>query len=420
MKWIVWYFLLQAPIVLLGQDTLTTYKKRILEASELETLFSYYNQDGPNAAVTGGLGTEALTDATSTLVLRVPLNEDDVLTVDTGLSAYTSASSSNINPFDGNNPADAYDASSGASRTDMLVYFNPTYTHNSDDRNQSWSANAYVSSEYDYFSLGFGADMVRRFNDKNTELAIGAMAYFDAWNPQYPIELRPAFEGAVQGYTPNFQPFVEENRNSYSLSLSLTQVLGKKVQASIFMDVVLQEGLLSTPFQRVYFGDRKDFIVENFQLADDVERLPDARFKLPIGLRLNYYLNDIAVLRSYYRWYTDDWGITAHTANVELPLKLGDRFTLYPQYRWYTQTATDYFYEKEEAISSLNFYTSDFDLSGYTAHQYGLGIRYRNLFSQKRFLIFGLKAVDLRYAHYRRDTELNANIVTLATTFVLD
>jgi hypothetical protein len=33
-------------------------------------------------------------------VVAVPLNDDDVLTFDVGISAYTSASSSNINPYD--------------------------------------------------------------------------------------------------------------------------------------------------------------------------------------------------------------------------------------------------------------------------------------------------------------------------------
>ena len=34
------------------------YKKRVLEAIELDFLNSYYSQDGDNAAVTGGIGTE--------------------------------------------------------------------------------------------------------------------------------------------------------------------------------------------------------------------------------------------------------------------------------------------------------------------------------------------------------------------------
>lgn len=68
------------------------------------------------------------------------------------------------------------------------------------------------------------------------------------------------------------------------------------------MDVVSQNGLLSTPFQRVYFSDFEDFYIDDFQLADNVEQLPDSRFKIPVGGRLNYYLNDLVVLRSYYRF----------------------------------------------------------------------------------------------------------------------
>jgi hypothetical protein len=176
---------------LFAQQDDTSYKKKVLEASELDVLFSYYNQDGQNAAVTGGEGTEELTDATSTLVLRMPLNEDDVLTVDVGLSAYTSASSSNVNPLDGNNAnVSPFDASSGESRKDVLAYFNPTYQHSSDDQNNIWSANAYVSNEYDYFSIGFGGSYAKLFNERNTEVAISGRVFLDSWNSQYPIELQ--------------------------------------------------------------------------------------------------------------------------------------------------------------------------------------------------------------------------------------
>ena len=107
--------------------------------------------------------------------------------------------------------------------------------------------------------------------------------------------------------------------------------------------------------QRIYFGDTENFFIEDFQLADDVERLPDSRFKIPIGARLNYYLSDRFVLRSYYRFYTDNWGIRSHTVNLEVPVKLSDKFTLYPSYRYYTQTEANYFYQKENALSTFDF-----------------------------------------------------------------
>jgi hypothetical protein len=60
--------------------------------------------------------------------------------------------------------------------------------------------------------------------------------------------------------------------------------IDKKIQLSIFMDVLQQEGLLGTPYQRVYFADKANYYVgqaqyipvyttsENkgvYQLADD-------------------------------------------------------------------------------------------------------------------------------------------------------
>ncbi len=395
-----------------------------MESAEIDFLFSYYGQDGKNAAVTGGSGTEKLTDATSALVVSIPLNADDVLTADVGISAYTSASSSNINPFDGdvNRTVSPFSASSGASRQDVLVHFNPSYMHSSENRNSVTTVNGYISSEYDYFSLGFGGGYTQLFNDKNTELSLSGMVYFDTWNPQYPIELRDGFfDSRTVGtglYAPDFNVFSDEKRNSYSLSLGLTQILGKRWQGAIFMDAVVQKGLLSTPFQRVYFGDTNDFFIEDFQLADDVERLPDSRLKIPIGGRLNYYISDTFILRTYYRFYYDDWGITAHTASVEVPIKLSDAFTLYPIYRFYTQSAADYFYGKEVALSSFSLYTSDYDLSKYHANQYGVGIRYKDIFTKATILGFGLKALDLRANTYNRSDGLNAMIVTLGTTFV--
>lgn len=404
----------------------TSYKKRVLEATEIELLFSYYGQDGQNAAVTGGEGTEELTDATSSIVVKIPLNEDDIVTVDAGISAYTSASSSNVNPLDGdaNRTVSPFSASSGASRQDVLAYFNPSYQHSSDDRNSIVNAKAYVSAEYDYFSFGFGGGYAHLFNEKNTEVSVNAQVFLDKWNSQYPIELRNGFfDSRTMGtgtYAPDFSAFEKETRNSYSISLGLSQILGKKLQGSIFMDLVSQTGLLSTPFQRIYFADSPDFFIEDFQLADDVERLPDSRFKFPIGGRLNYYMNDRVVLRSYYRFYADNWGITSHTANLEVPVKLNDSFTVYPSYRYYSQTAADYFYPKEIALSTLDFYTSDYDLSRYTANQYGIGIRYKDIFAKARVLTFGLKSVDLRFNAYDRSDGLNALIMTLGTTFVGD
>ena len=98
MKVVLSLFLILLSGALLAQsetDNNGSYKKRVLESAEVEFLMNYYDQSGENAAVTGGKGTEDLQDLSPTILVSVPLNDDDVLTVQANISAYSSASSSN-------------------------------------------------------------------------------------------------------------------------------------------------------------------------------------------------------------------------------------------------------------------------------------------------------------------------------------
>ena len=467
-----------------NKNTDGTYKKRVLESVEVDFLMSYYQQDGDHAAVTGGLGTEKLNDVTPTFIVAIPLNADDVLTVDAGISAYSSASSSNLDPFDssgasqrgeGDDDDDDDDddrrlgggnaitgspwvESSGASSGDVWFGANVGYSHSSDDRNSIVSANVNFAAEFDYTSFGFGGGYTRLFNEKNTEIGVKGQVYLDTWNPRYPTEmdsyleagkdLNNGFFGTVdildqQGnvidkngskvWSTDFEYISNKSRNSYSVSLSFSQILTQRAQFSLFLDIVQQTGWLSNPMQRVYFADKANYYVGNaayipdyetskntevFRLADDIEQLPDTRFKIPIGMRFNYYVNEMVSVRTYYRYYSDDWGISGHTVNLEIPLKIGDKFTVYPNYRYYTQTAADYFKPFDTALSTDTYYTSDYDLSAFDSHQYGLGIKYTDLLAKAKLLTFGLKSIDLRYANYTRSDGLTAGIISFGIKFV--
>ena len=227
----------------------------------------------------------------------------------------------------------------------------------------------------------------------------------------------------------------DKGRNTYSFSLGFSQILSKRMQFSIFSDITYQTGWLSNPMQRVYFADKDNFYIGNassipnytspsnqdvFQLADDIERLPDNRLKIPIGLRLNYYVNEFLVIKSYYRYYFDDWGVNSNTFNIELPIKIGDKFTLYPNYRFYNQTAANYFAPFDELLSTSAFYTSDFDLSKFNANQFGLGLKYTDILTKGHIWKFRLKNITLNYNYYERSTGLKAHIVSLGTKIIFD
>jgi hypothetical protein len=412
----------------------TLYKKRVLETAELQILSSYYSQDGNNAAVSGGVGTEQLTDLHPTIIYAAPLNDDDVLTVNVGVSAYSSASSSNVNPFDGGGRADPFQASSGASKGDNWANVTANYSHSSDDRNTVWTATLSGSAEYDYNSVGVGGSYTRIMNQKNTELSLKANVFIDGWNAIYPSELRPFGGGdglsdrlfqnnTVTGnlnYNPGFARLEKTGRQSYNLGVNFSQILSRNIQGTLSFDAVQQSGLLSTPFQRVYFSDVENSFIEDFALADDIERLPNSRTKVAIGGRLHAYVNERIVVRSFLRYYTDNWGINSVTANVEVPVKITQKFTLRPAYRYYTQTAADYFAPFDEHLSTSEFYTSDYDLSKFVANQYSLGFTYTDILASAKIWRFGLKSVDLNFSSYSRDNGFSAIQGAVGVKFVIE
>lgn len=429
------------------------YKKRVLESTEIDLLSSYYTQEGKHAAVTGGIGSEQLTDVAPTIVVSVPLNADDVLTIDAGVSAYTSASSGHLNPFSSGASQGAVAAveaaspwvqSTGASASDIWWGFKLGYSHSSDNRNTIWAVHAALASEYDYGSWGFGGKVERLFNEKNTGLGLAFNVFLDKWKPRSPYELHQYmlvggnFDQGFFKYATIYNqkgqvaadwlPLQEqllstENRNSFAASLSFSQLINRNAQMLLSCDIVRQQGWLANPMQRVYFADRKNYYIGNpksianyastkntdvFHLADDIERLPQTRWKWPVALRFHYFVDANISLRSYYRFYADSWGVQAHTLSLEVPLKLGTVFTVYPAYRFHAQSAADYFAPYNQLLSTATFYTSDYDLSAFNAHQYSFAVQYTDIFTS----YLKIKTVQLKYSYYKRVQGLHAHIIS--------
>lgn len=374
-----------------ASDTTNTFRIEQLTESDASILFSYYEQDGANAAVTGGRGTEQLTDFTSKIIVNLALDEKNTISFDGGFDYYTSASTDNIDSF-----------VSSASSKDMRVHGNIGYSRKAKN-GWTWGLKAGGSAEYDYASLQFSGYVSKLSKDGNRSFGLSGQAFIDRWSLIYPAELRG-------------QNWVStDQRRSYSVSASFSQVINQRMQMSITADLVTQSGLLSTPFHRVYFQDQADA---------RVEALPFNRLKIPVGVRFNYYVNDLLLIRSYYRYYWDDWGIQGHTASIELPIKINRFFSVYPYYRYHTQTAASYFKPFGEHNTNTQFYTSDYDLSDLSSHDIGGGIRYSPASGIGSFRLPGkkgrlltLKELNLRYGHYTRTPSLRSNIISFGMNF---
>ncbi|MEO8769807.1 MAG: DUF3570 domain-containing protein [Ferruginibacter sp.] len=371
-----------------------TYKSRKLKLEEVNLVSSYYSQNGNNSAVEGGVGSEKLNDIANVIDIKLSVYDKrkrkHTFTGEVGIDHYTSASSDRIDTK----------ANSSASSADTRIYPSLSWSLENEKKGTSLGLNISASTEFDYKSFGFGANFSIKSKDKNRELGIKAQAYLDKVSLIYPVELRTASNTGNGGEHENYQT---SSRNSFSGSLSLAQVINKRLQVMFIADLVKQEGFLSLPFHRVYFK-------EDLNNAK-IEKLPSSRLKIPLGFRASYFLGDKIILRSFYRFYHDDWGLNANTIDLETSFKVTPFFSIAPFYRYYHQTGVDYFAAINEHKTSEEFYTSNYDLSKFNSNFFGGGLRYAPPKGVLGIKNWGM--VELRYGHYNRSTGLNSDIITL-------
>jgi hypothetical protein len=376
----------------------TNYEARKLKVDEVNFVSAYYHQNGNHSAVTGGIGTENLTDFANTLDVQLSKltrnGHKNTFTFELGIDHYTSASSDKIDP----------NSVSSASRQDTRVYPSLNWTNSNEKTGNAFGFTGSYSHEFDYQSKGLGFNLTRVSKDKNTQFDFKLQAFLDTWKVILPVELRPPGYGSGSNHDDR-NPVPNKPRNSFSASFSLSQVLSTRLQALFIIEPSYQKGLLATKYQRDYFTDG----------SERVENLPDGRYKLPIAVRFNYFLDDHFIIRTFYRYYMDNWGIRAHTAEIEVPVKLTSFVSVSPFYRYNNQVGTRYFAAYGQHNPTDVYYTSDYDLS--TLHSNFIGA---NLRLSPPNGVFGwqhLNTLELRYGHYTRSTGLNSDIVTLALKF---
>ncbi|WP_027380711.1 DUF3570 domain-containing protein [Chryseobacterium daeguense] len=370
-----------------AQENTSSEQPKKLTFDEANLVSSYYKQDGNNSAVTGGTGSEKLTDVSNTIdVTMVKYDKKDrknKFNFSVGIDHYTSASSDMID----------LKANSSASHADNRIYPGLSWSRENETKGSTLMAGVSFSTEFDYQSYGANIGFSQKTANKMGEFTAKFQAYLDQVKLIAPIELRTADNEGTSG------------RNTFALSLSYSQIINQNFQIEFLADGIQQTGYLSLPFHRVYFTDH----------SVHQEALPDKRFKIPLGVRANYFLGDKVILKAYYRYYTDDWGLKSNTFSLETPVKISPFVSVSPFYRYYSQTAAKYFapYQKHTAFD--DFYTSNYDLSKFDSHFYGAGIR----FSPKNglFGIERLNMIEIRYGHYAKSIGMKSDIISLNLRF---
>ena len=348
---------------------------------------SFYTQDNDHSAVTGGIGTEYLQVYTVDLMMNWKKDSVRAIDFDLGADIISSASTDNIDFV-----------VSSASKEDIRTHLGLGYTRFLTSRTIV-GINTTGSIESDYTSWNLGLTIGHVSRDQSQEWSVNVQTFFDdlRWGrfengrPQkliYPQELR------------NKKWFDDYRRNSFNVEFSFFQTINKRTALGIMPAVIYQKGLLSTPFHRVYFTDD----------SERVENLPGERWKIPVAIQLNRFIGSQFILKATYRYYWDDFGISAHTLTMEVPIKFSAVWTLLPSLRFYTQTNADFFKPYKKHDAAQEFYTSDYDLSNFNSYKIGMGFRYAP-YAVKRKTIFN--EIETRYSLYLRSDGLVAHMLSV-------
>lgn len=373
----------------------STYKNRKLKFEEANLVSSYYSQDGNNSAVTGGRGTEKLTDISNSFDVTFSKYDKKFrkhsIDLEVGVDHYTSASSDMID----------LKANSSASYSDNRIYPSLNYSVENKKKGIRVGGGAGFSTEFDYTSINFNGNASIKTKDRSGEFYIRLQAFLDQVRLVTPVELRT---GGGSGDHDD-DHYGTASRTTFNASLSYSQIINQRLQIMFLADLVSQSGYLGLPFHRVYLTDN----------TLKQENLPSSRFKYPVGIRANYFLGDRFILRAYYRYYADNWGVNGSTASLEIPVKITPFISVSPFYRFYQQNGTDYFAGYRQHTSAEEYYTSNYDLSTFQANFFGAGLR---LTPPKGVLgIRKVKMMELRYGHYDKNIGMQSNIISLNLQF---
>ena len=128
---------------------------------------------------------------------------------------------------------------------------------------------------------------------------------------------------------------------------------------------------------------------------------------------MNHAFRPSLVQRVAYRYYDDDWGINAHTTELEPHFRFSSAWEMwvYPILRYHTQTGTRYFGEPGTFTGDEEFLTSDWDLSDVATQKIGAGWTVFALPGQEWMM--QLNRFEVRGTYYDRDDGLTGFTVSL-------
>lgn len=205
------------------------------------------------------------------------------------------------------------------------------------------------SVESDYISHAFSLNNYHELNKRNTTVRYGA-AYADD-------TIDPSFWRDSNG------DFVKREKTVWDLFAGVSQIIDPNTMVSFNITYHKADGYLSDPYKISQLVE--DLVIPGFDPIPIYHTFSDNR---PEELESFIFYAEIlrhlpqtnGTIEASYRFYTDDWGLDAHTFDVKYLQRLWDeKLALIPSIRYYQQSAAD-FYHYDLTTSGLNLPKDEF------------------------------------------------------------
>jgi Protein of unknown function (DUF3570) len=258
------------------------------------------------------------------------------------------------------------------------------------------------SEESDYISYGAALNYSLDLNGKNTTLNLG-------WAHDFDTILA----------TPFTYIFKKQDKDTDNSLVGVNQLLGPKTVLTANFTFRNSHGYEDDPYRGVLFSDYPQADLNNPILFG--EHRPDFRQSyIPYCSVLQYITPLNGALEGSYRFYDDSFGVRAHTIDIRWHQKIGRMFLISPVFRYYRQTAAD-FYGTQFAGDPSNpggptpiptYYSADYRLSKMETFTFGIEASARITdwltldLAYKRYEMRGLDGITSQSAYPK------ANIVT--------
>jgi hypothetical protein len=178
------------------------------------------------------------------------------------------------------------------------------------------------SVENDYTSHGGFATAAYDLADNDTTLALNAFGLFDTVG-------RAGF------------PAFSHRLDTFGARLSFTQVIDPQMFGQLTYELAHVDGYQASPYRRVGLDGTGFGCTAASRCLD--EHVPNVRTRHAAALAVRRALSDTFSVGATYRFIVDDWGLSSHTALLDIGWTLGAASLVTLRYRFYTQEGVRFY-----------------------------------------------------------------------------